>query len=235
MKIAITLCFTLFLLRLQAQEISIIESIYLSKNIKVISYFQKNKASELPVVYFTDGEKMLQNGIIKGLKKDILLPKAHYIFVSTINPENGNDDRNEFFFCNEAYLKFFEEELIPTIESSLDYKVTPEDRSLVGISFGGLNAAYFSANSSFFKNYGLLSPITYPCKTVKEEVVFSKNKDLNIYISSGKNDAENYVRPLVKIYHSKDYNLKTVYTEGAHDFENWNAQIEDLIPFLIGI
>ncbi len=56
---------------------------------------------------------------------------------------------------------------------------------------------------------------------------------MNIFISTGKNDAENYVVPLTQLYKSKDYHIENLKTEGAHDFENWNSQLEQVLNFML--
>ncbi|WP_299216122.1 hypothetical protein [uncultured Aquimarina sp.] len=120
---------------------------------------------------------------------------------------------------------------MPRVEGSLLRK--PEQRSLVGISFGGLNAAYFSGKTTLFQNYALLSPITYPCNQVLSAIVFSENNDLRVIITTGKNDAEKYVEPLLNIYKSKNYGVENFSTNGAHDFENWNDQLERVLLYLL--
>ncbi len=109
---------------------------------------------------------------------------------------------------------------------------TPYERLLVGISFGGLNAAYFSAKSvNLFQNFALLSPVTYPRPAVLQDIVFSQNRDLRIFLSTGQNDAEKYVAPLKSMYSGKGYTIKLLHTDGGHDFENWNSQLKQLINF----
>jgi|GEM_PF-5693729 len=213
------------------------ESKILSETISITTYRNVVENGEGPILYFTDGQKMIDNGAldcIKKLTESKKIPGAHYVFISTVDPHTAVDKRNTYFFCNPDYLGFFEEELIPTVEGRLSLRPNPNERSLIGISFGGLNAAYFSGKTDLFKNYGLLSPITYPCKEALAAIAFSKNKDLRIFISTGTNDAESYVGPLYQLYTSKGYTVERMQTQGAHDFKNWNRQLETLISFLIG-
>ncbi len=213
----------------------LLKSDILSKNINVELYSLGYVSDKSPLVYFTDGQKMIENGTIDRLRvliKNKLIQPAHYIFVSTIDPETGEDHRNTYFFCNENFVTFFEQELAPQVEKVLDVEAKPERRSLIGISFGGLNAAYFSGNSDLFKNYALLSPITYPCDTYLKSIAFREGGNLNIFISTGKQDAEHYVKPLKAIYESKGHRIKFLQTEGAHDFKNWNNQLEEVLNFL---
>lgn len=213
----------------------IVTSKYLSTDIEFFTFDLSDEVSEKSIIYFTDGQKMIDNGVldeIMRLKQIGKIPPSYYVFVSTIDSETGTDNRNDYFFCNEDYLLFFEKELVPLVEQQIESNIQPQNRSLVGISFGGLNAAYFSAASTIFQNFGLLSPIIYPCIKINEQIVFSQNKDLNIFLSTGIMDAESYVETLVSLYQQKAYKFKKVKTTGGHDFENWINQLEDLLTFL---
>ncbi|MEM9361376.1 MAG: alpha/beta hydrolase-fold protein [Bacteroidota bacterium] len=201
-----------------------------------VRIFQLGEEKEIEsIVYFTDGEKLLQAGFrtkLNTLFKTGKIPPAYLVFVSSVDLNDSVDKRNTYFFCNPDYLNFFENELLPKVEKTIGKSFTPEQRGLVGISFGGLNAAWFSAKSFLFTKYALLSPVTYPCKKVIEDIAFSKNERLKIYISTGINDAENYVGLLENIYKSKHYEIHTEKTQGRHDFQNWAGQLNLVFNFL---
>ena len=188
-----------------------------------------------PVIYFTDGQKLIDNGFLTEIERLTAAgeaPPAHYVFVSTVDPASGADLRNDYFFANPDYLAFFTEELLPAAEAKLDYPVTPADRSLVGISFGGLNAAWFAAKDAPFWNYGLLSPITYPHDKLNQDIVFGPSAGQRIFISTGQDDAERYVDELLGLYRNRDFVIKEVRTTGSHDFANWRGQLPALFQFL---
>ena len=214
----------------------VITSEQLSAPVRVFIHPGNEPAGDQPVLYFTDGEKLIANGGLTTLRKLLQkeeIPGANFVFVSTIDPVTGQDRREEYFICGEKYLHFFEEELIPAVESHIRRDFSPEERAIAGFSFGGLNAAYFSAKSLMFRNFGLLSPITYPCENIMQEIAFSKNEGLKIFLSTGKFDAEEYVHSLQNIYRTKKYRLKVLSTTGGHDFQNWNAQLKSMINFLL--
>lgn len=220
----------------QQQDWTSLHSEVLGLLVDVKIYGAGSNRSEKPIVYLTDGKKLLDNGAmdtILNLTRKGMIPQATYVLVSTINRASEKDLRNQFFFCNPDYLRFFETELIPFSEAKHGGLRTPSERSLVGISFGGLNAAYFSARTDLFGNYALLSPVTYPCKDVIADISFSAGKDLKIVLSTGRNDAERYVDELEGIYKSKGHKLSTIETNGQHDFENWNGQWEHVLGFLL--
>ncbi|WP_165395250.1 alpha/beta hydrolase [Flagellimonas allohymeniacidonis] len=220
----------------QQQDWASIYSKVLQRSIDISIYDSNPSKKEKPIVYLTDGRKLLENGVMDSIKRLTLfgqIPFATYVFVSTVDRVSGQDYRNENFFCNPSYIRFFESELVPFVEKGHEKGKSSFERSLVGISFGGLNAAYFSARTDLFGNYALLSPVIYPCKKVISDISFSQNKSLRIILTTGKNDAENYVDELERIYGSKGYELSTIETNGQHDFNNWNAQWRYVLNFLI--
>ncbi|MEL6256488.1 MAG: alpha/beta hydrolase-fold protein [Bacteroidota bacterium] len=222
------------LLPAQTLEIKLPSEI-LQREIEVFIYRDEVRPLDGRIHYFTDGRKVIENGGLQKIKKLIqknAIPASTYVFVSSQDPDSKEDFRNEYFFNNPDYIHFFREELIPEVEDRLQKNFESAMRSLIGISFGGLNAAYFSAESRLFKNYALLSPVTYPRPALSQYIAFSQNTDLKIFISTGKNDAERYVGPLKELYESKNYEIEVNKTQGGHDFDNWNRQWGRLLNFL---
>ncbi|MEM7552078.1 MAG: alpha/beta hydrolase-fold protein [Bacteroidota bacterium] len=191
--------------------------------------------NQKPIVYFTDGEEILNHGVFEKIDSATeadSLPAAYYVFVGSMNGITDTNEREKYFFCNEEYLSFFENEIIKAVESRIGRSFSPDNRSLAGISFGGMNAAFFAAQSNAFNRFAMLSPITYPCTELNAKIAFSERKDLNIYISSGHNDAETYAKPLVEMFNSKGYHVEFIETTGGHDFDNWNTQWVHMLKFL---
>lgn len=187
------------------------------------------------IIYLTDGESFLENKLdlfIDSLTDAKSIPSAYYVFVSSIDEKSGTNVRNDLFFCNDEYLTFFEQKLIPKVEHRIGKTFDPKERGLIGISFGGLNAAYFAVKGTAFQNVAMLSPITYPCNELNESIAFSERKDLNLFLSTGRNDAEAYLNEINEMFESKNYNVKVLNTEGSHDFENWKQQFPEVIQFL---
>ncbi len=185
-----------------------------------------------PWVYLLDGRKLVDHGFleeIQNLEQQGRIPECRYVFVSTIvaSPE-PRDRREAYFFRNPDYLAFFERTLVPTVEPGLP----PTRRALVGVSFGGLCGAYFSAHSSLFDHYALLSPVTYPAPELLNDLAFSRQTGLSFFISTGHHDAEAYAVPLANSLEAQGHWVKFVRTEGGHDFENWRGQLEGVLEFV---
>ena len=237
MKTIIPLSFLLLLFfPLGAQPVPLtVDSEHLGRSVSVTLADLSGGAPDCPVVYLTDGRKLLDHGFlleIERLTASGEVGPAHYVFVSTVDPATGEDRRNDDFFANPAYLAFFTEELIPAAEAKLNYQVRPEDRSLVGLSFGALNAAWFAAKGAPFGNYGLLSPITYPHATLNQDIVFGPTEGQRFFVSTGTADAERYVGDLLALYRARGFAVEEVRTEGGHDFDNWRGQLSALLNFL---
>ncbi len=211
-----------------------IDSPVLGTKTKVSVHHFGIEESITSIMYFTDGKKVLNAGFLERMQtlfKAGRIPSVYLVFVNSVDLKDNTDKRNDYFFCNPDYLEFFEDEVLPKTEKIIGKSFRSEQRTLLGISFGGLNAAWFSAKSNAFQNYALLSPVTYPCKKVITDINFSKNEGLNIYISTGKNDAEHYVEVLERMYLLKGYKTHLEKTNGGHDFENWAGQLERIFTF----
>lgn len=206
----------------------LIQSTYLSRAIRVYVVDPTPAVREKPIVYLTDGAKLIEHGSlerIRQLSSDGEIGPAYFVFVSSLDPSDpAIDHRNEDFFCNPDFLQCFEEELIPAVEASLPVAFEAKDRLLVGVSFGGLNAACFAAQSRAFHNYALLSPVCYPRPQVFEAIAFSRNPSLRIFLSTGRHDAEQDVENLAALFRRRGDEVRVHVTTGGHDFANWNEQ-----------
>jgi len=64
-----------------------------------------------------------------------------------LEPIDGNQNwkniRQELFLCNPKFIDFFTQELIPTIEKKYPISHNREERTILGVSFGGLAASLY--------------------------------------------------------------------------------------------
>ena len=188
-----------------------------------------------PLVYLTDGFKWLDAGLADTLRRLTAtgaVRPARYVFVSSRPPGGGADRREAEFLANPAYLQFFTETLLPAVEESVPHPVAAADRALVGLSFGGLNAAWFASRGAPFAHYGLLSPITYPYPKLTQDIAFGPAEGQRFFVSTGRYDAERYVDPLLALYRAAGTEVRELRTAGGHDFVNWLGQVEALLDFL---
>ena len=88
------------------------------------------------------------------------------VFVDARDPNDSSvNRRNSQFLCNQDYLSFYEQELIPSIESTYPVGGTREHRGILGLSFGGTNAACFGIlGHETFSVIGMHSPANHPVR-----------------------------------------------------------------------
>ncbi len=122
---------------------------------------------QLPVLYVLDGndfvdERMgalpnvLDNLIAGGQIQPVLA-----VFVDAREPgESQRNRREDEFLANPVeHAHFIAEELVPAIDRAYRTNPRPEARAIVGVSYGGLSAAYIAATqTTVFHNLAAFSP-----------------------------------------------------------------------------
>ncbi|MEP5610688.1 MAG: alpha/beta hydrolase-fold protein, partial [Cyclobacteriaceae bacterium] len=176
--------------QLFAVEEHVIKSTILGYSLKYWIHVPENTTGPLPVLYVTDGNGYLGNGLVdvsKGLIKEGKINPHIIVMVSAIDPNNRSiNRRNSQFLCNPKYVRFYKEELIPEIDRNNPTINGAEGRGILGLSFGGLNAMYFAIQANdTFKNIGIQSPAPHPCPSIYDDFQSSPRLPLNIFLSTG--------------------------------------------------
>lgn len=251
-RIAITLIISCFLLQAKANgpllEGNLTDNLTISS--KVLSYKLQYRVytppgyeslADLPVIYLTDGQWYIGGGDmpnqIDALIKAGKIEPIVAVFVDNRDPDNLADNRrNRQFLGNDQYVEFYKEELVPHIESQ--YKVSREqqDRAIMGLSFGGLNATYFGAKASdTFHMLGIQSPALHPVKRIYSLYQDQEKLPLKIFLSTGaRNDTEVHARRLKKVLEAKGYDFKYLEVNAGHDWSNWKPLIDDFLIYFFG-
>ena len=198
-------------------------------------------AEGLPVLFLTDGHGYIRRGkaprvLDRLINSDKIVPVVA-VFVDSRDPDNLKvDRRNSEFFCNTNYLRFYREELIPTIERSHPIGTDRESRSVLGISFGGLNAACFGLlGYETFAGIGMHSPANYPVKNLLPAYEEAPKLPLRIFLSTGSpNDNTAATRKFRNVLRDKGYDIKYVETDAGHNWGNWRTLIDDVLLYLYG-
>ncbi len=194
-----------------------------------------------PVLFVTDGPMYLGQGrfvktLDRLLKRDRIEPVI-VVFVDTIDPDDpGINRRNEQFFCNTDYLRFYVYEFIPAIEDSLPVRKSREARSILGVSFGGLNAACFGLlGYDAFHGIGMHSPANHPVEDLLPSYEAAPTLPLKIFLSTGApNDNTKANRAFRALLKSKGYEMKYKQTDAGHDWSNWRPLIDDVLVYFYG-
>lgn len=198
-------------------------------------------AKDLAVLFITDGPAYIQQGRVPKVL-DRLIDSADIdpvvvVFVDARDPDNLRvDRRNSEFFCNADYLEFYISELIPAVERAYPVARVREARAILGVSFGGLNAACFGyLGHEYFSGIGMHSPATHPVENLLPAYQKAPKLPLKIFLSTGyPNDNTSANRKFRKLLQEKGYDLKFMQVNAGHDWDNWKRLIDDVLIFFYG-
>ena len=227
----------------ELSENKIISSAILGYDLQYRVYSPPNytQASNLPVIYLTDGQWYIDSGEMPQLLDDLIstnkMKPVIAVFVDNRDPKNlSNNRRNSQFLGNDKYVEFYKKELLPIIESSYKASTKQIDRAIMGLSFGGLNATFFGAKASdTFHMLGIQSPALHPVANIYDLYKDQPKLPLKIFLSTGSsNDTEVHARKLKKTLESKGYHLKYIEVDEGHNWRNWKPLLEDTLVYFFG-
>jgi enterochelin esterase-like enzyme len=192
---------------------------------------------ELPTLYVVDGQWFIKNGdIIKVIEQEIdsgNIKPIIVVFVDSRDPDHLNiNRRNKEFMCNPNYLKFFINELLPTVEHSFPAISNRNNRVIAGLSFGGLNAACFGlAASNVFGGIAMLSPANDKhLKAMNKSYQQIEMEKLAVFISGGtRNDNLSAIRNFKKTLVDKGHHVEFQVVRYGHNWKNWQPLLDDLL------
>ena len=198
-------------------------------------------AENLPVLFITDGPSYIRQGrvpkVLDRLINSAMIGPVVAVFVDSRDPDDLNvNRRNQEFFCNVDYLTFYAAELIPAIEHAYPVRRAREARTILGVSFGGLNAACFGyMGYQFFSGIGMHSPANHPIEDLLPAYEQSPRLPLRIFLSTGSsNDNLAANRSFRKVLKEKGYDMKYVQKSTGHNWDNWRPLIDDVLVFFYG-
>ncbi len=217
----------------------LIESKALSYNLQYRVYTPDPKYTRgnMASLYVTDGQSYISDGKLpevldRLIEAKIIMPIV-VIFVDSRSPDNLSiNRRNEQFFCNGKYAKFFTKELIPTISDTYDISDERDDRVILGLSFGGTNSACFGVMiPQFFGGVAMQSPANSEHLKLLSNLYRERDKaSLKIFMSFGKKkDNIKAGRRFKNILLKKGYDLTYVEVNQTHNWKNWAPLLDDLL------
>jgi len=111
-----------------------------SRIIKVVRP-RNTRGKRLVVVYFNDGDGYLEyanaENLLANLSKDPKMPAFAGVFLNA-------KDRDREYYANDDYAAFVARTVVPAVERTLNAKIQPTDRLIIGISLGGLSSFYIT-------------------------------------------------------------------------------------------
>lgn len=215
-----------------------ISSAYLGYDLQYRVYTPHGAESmeRLPTIYLTDGQGYIKSGGMKRvLNKEIKAGRIKpvvAVFVDARDPDNlYTNRRNSQFFCNRDYLKFFVGELVPKISVEYPVSLSQHDRVIMGLSFGGLNAACFGLMApSTFGGIAMQSPAIHPVPMLRDLYASEDTRPIKIFFSTGRiNDNVAVSRDFKSILENKGYDLFYKEVNAGHTWRNWKPLLDDVL------
>lgn len=194
--------------------------------------------SNLPSIYITDGQWYLDQGnMAKVIDTEIARGKIRpvvAVFIDNRDPDHLADiRRNREFFCNRQYADFFRLELLPAIDNQYKTQAHRDHRVILGVSFGGLNAACFAlmANDSF-TGIAMHSPAIRPVTNLFDLFRQMPKQPLRFFLSTGTvNDNVESARRFYALLNELDYDVKYRQVREGHNWRNWRPLIDDVLVY----
>jgi len=190
---------------------------------------------KLPTIYLADGQwyigagemvNVLDEEISQGRIKPVIA-----VFVDNRDPNNLDDNRrNSQFFCNQDYVDFYKNELLPTIETNYPASNKRKDRVIQGLSFGGYNAACFGLMAhQQFGGISMQSPAnSQMLKKISARYKATEKLPVKMFLSFGnKNDNQVEGRNFRDVLLAKGYEVKYKEVNFGHEWRNWGPLLDD--------
>jgi enterochelin esterase-like enzyme len=206
-------------------------------------YMPENTSSgPYPVLFMTDGQNYLARGhmdqvLDREISKGTIRPVIA-VFVDPRDPDDSESNRRrEQFLCNSDYFQFYLDELIPAIESAYPVVRDRTARTIMGVSFGGTNAACFGAlGSETFSGLAMQSPANHPVPNLLPVYAQLPTLPLKIFLSTGTPDDNTEAnREFHALLQDKGYPLKYIEVDEGHDWNNWGPLLDDVLVYFYGV
>ncbi|MFC7049945.1 alpha/beta hydrolase [Emcibacter nanhaiensis] len=192
----------------------------------------------LPLLFVTDGQWYLEYGNMKQVL-DREIAAGHIrpliaVFVDSRNPDNLSENRRlKEFFCNVDYAGFFARELVPRVSKDWPVSSRREDRVIMGLSFGAVNAACFGLMlNNIFAGVAMQSPANDQHLDVLRDLYKKEDrKPVRIFLSFGTQKEDNIAagRRFKRTLAAKGYDLTYREVDEGHNWKNWGPLIDDAL------
>lgn len=196
----------------------------------------------LPTLYVTDGAWYLEEGKLDELLDELIaagrIEPVIAVFVDTRDPDRlRTNRRNEQLICKLDYARFFATELVPQVDARFPTRRDPASRIILGLSFGGLNAACFGLSiPHVFGNLAMQSPASgQMLRVVGEEYRRDERLPLRMFLSVGtRRDNTDEGRRFHHLLVDKGYEVTYREVPFGHDWNNWRPLLPDVLATFLG-
>ena len=191
----------------------------------------------LPTLYVTDGPWYLGGGRLHELLDEMIaagrIEPVLAVFVDPYDPDRPKlNRRNEQLICKAEYARFFETELVPKIDATYPTRRDPASRVILGLSFGGLNAACFGLRlPHLFGNVAMQSPASGEMVDAVGDIYRHEAQlPLKVFLSIGtRQDNTDAGRRLKRTLEDKGYPLTFREVPYGHNWTNWRPLLPDVL------
>lgn len=196
----------------------------------------------LPTLYVTDGAWYLAEGRMTGVLDELIaagrIEPVLVVFVDARDPDRPKvNRRNDQLICKQDYARFFASELVPAIDAGYATRREPRARTILGLSFGGLNAACFGLwLPHVFGNLAMQSPASGEMlRVVTDQYRREERLPLRMFLSIGtRNDNTDAGRRFRAVLDEKGYPLTFREVPQGHNWNNWGPLLPDLLATFYG-
>lgn len=193
----------------------------------------------LPTIYVTDGQDFLHDEmgglviVLDNLLAEGVIRPVRAVFVDTRSTTLGFNRRDEMLGTSDSTVAFLADELIPAVEAAYPTASAPENRAILGISWGGVLAAYAGLERP--DKFGLiatLSPYLAPREQVLRRYETEDRLPLKVYLSTGTFDLDvPDARRLRDALEAREYPLRYMEVNEGHGWGNWRALMDDMLRY----
>lgn len=196
----------------------------------------------LPTLYVTDGAWYLADGRMKDVLDELIatsrIEPVLVVFVDARDPDRlRTSRRNEQLICKEDYARFFASELVPAVDAAYATRREPAGRTILGLSFGGLNAACFGLwLPHVFGNLAMQSPASGEMlRIVTDQYRREDRLPLRMFLSIGtRNDNTDAGRRFREVLEEKGYPVTFREVPQGHNWNNWGPLLPDVLVTFYG-
>jgi enterochelin esterase family protein len=192
--------------------------------------------ADLPVIYVTDAHEYTDTRmgsmptVLDNLVADATIEPLIAVFIDPRDPKMGDNRRQQEFLSNPAYAAFIARELVPSIDRAYKTDPSPDRRAILGVSYGGVNAAYCALTyPEVFHLVAMQSP-AFVDDTIYKGFSSADRLPFKIFLSTGY-PWDFDARTLRDILADKEYDLYYLEVPEGHSWGQWRAQIDDILLY----
>jgi enterochelin esterase-like enzyme len=193
----------------------------------------------LPTLYVTDGEAYLQYGQLEQLLNTEItagrITPLVVVFVDSRDPDDlTKNRRHSQFMCNQQYAAFYRQQLIPAVSQHYQVSTQRQQRVILGLSFGAVNAACFGLLlPDVFEGIAMQSPgNSQHIGLLRKMYQQSQRLDLKMFLSIGtKKDNTAAGRKFHQTLLEKGYQVAYQEVPFGHDWQNWQPLLDDILQY----